>query len=41
MQAGQQIVLLEGQDVMQSPPEYIKKMVHADFVPPLRYGPLD
>ncbi|KAF4306496.1 Multicopper oxidase type 1 [Botryosphaeria dothidea] len=39
--AGQQIVLLEGQDVMQTPPEYIKKMVHADFVPPLRYGPLD
>ncbi|GME63989.1 Multicopper oxidase type 1 [Neofusicoccum parvum] len=39
--AGQQIVLLEGQDVMEPPPEYIKKMTHADFVPPLRYGPLD
>ncbi|GME45389.1 putative multicopper oxidase [Neofusicoccum parvum] len=38
---GQQIVLLEGAEAMPPLPEYIKNMTHADFVPPLRYGPLD
>ncbi|KAL1638051.1 hypothetical protein SLS58_009072 [Diplodia intermedia] len=38
---GQQIVLLEGADAMPPLPDYIKNMTHAEFVPPLRYGPLD
>ncbi|KAF4551219.1 Multicopper oxidase-like protein 7 [Elsinoe fawcettii] len=38
---GQQIILIEGGEAMQDPPEYIRNMTHADFVPPVRYGPLD
>jgi len=40
-QAGQQIVLLEGVEEMAEIPGYVKQKVHADFVPNLRYGPLD
>ncbi|GKU07420.1 unnamed protein product [Fusarium langsethiae] len=39
--AGQQIVLLEGVEAMAQIPEGVKQKVHADFVPNLRYGPLD
>ncbi|KAM0228425.1 hypothetical protein ACHAPO_010757 [Fusarium lateritium] len=39
--AGQQIVLLEGVEAMAQIPEEVKQKVHADFVPNLRYGPLD
>lgn len=38
---GQQIVLMEGAEAMPPLPEDIKSLTHADFVPPLRYGPLD
>ncbi|CAF3501396.1 hypothetical protein SNK05_006234 [Fusarium graminearum] len=39
--AGQQIVLLEGVEAMAQVPNEVKQKVHADFVPNLRYGPLD
>ncbi|KAF0644268.1 hypothetical protein FPSE5266_12191 [Fusarium pseudograminearum] len=39
--AGQQIVLLEGVEAMAQVPKEVKQKVHADFVPNLRYGPLD
>ncbi|KAM0196103.1 hypothetical protein ACHAPA_004746 [Fusarium lateritium] len=39
--AGQQLVLLEGVESMAKIPHEMKEMVHADFVPDLRYGPLD
>ncbi|KAI9686080.1 MAG: hypothetical protein M1822_004063 [Bathelium mastoideum] len=39
--AGQQIVLIEGEDALQPLPDYVKNLTHADFVPPVRYGPLD
>ncbi|KAM5364346.1 hypothetical protein ACJZ2D_011543 [Fusarium nematophilum] len=39
--AGQQVVILEGVESMAKIPEEVKNRVHADFVPPLRYGPLD
>ncbi|KAF2764148.1 putative multicopper oxidase, type 1 [Teratosphaeria nubilosa] len=39
--AGQQIVLMEGPEAMAPLPEDIKSLTHADFIPPLRYGPLD
>ncbi|KAF5694906.1 multicopper oxidase [Fusarium denticulatum] len=39
--AGQQIVLLEGQEALGKIPEHVKNMTHPDFVPPMRYGPLD
>ena len=38
---GQQIVLMEGGEAMPPLPEEVKSLTHADFVPPLRYGPLD
>ncbi|SMQ51194.1 unnamed protein product [Zymoseptoria tritici ST99CH_3D1] len=38
---GQQIVLMEGAEAMAPLPEYVKNLVHADFVPSNRYGPLD
>ncbi|KAI0859390.1 laccase TilA [Xylaria cubensis] len=38
---GQQIVLVEGQEAFPEVPEYIKNMTHSEFVPPVRYGPLD
>ncbi|KAJ4356853.1 uncharacterized protein N0V89_004890 [Didymosphaeria variabile] len=38
---GQQIVLVEGGDTMPPAPDYIKHLTHSEFVPPLRYGPLD
>lgn len=41
LQAGQQIVLLEGVEAMAQVPNEVKQKVHADFVPNLRYGPLD
>lgn len=39
--AGQQLVLLEGVESMAKIPQEVKNKVHADFVPDLRYGPLD
>ncbi|CAI6098433.1 unnamed protein product [Clonostachys chloroleuca] len=39
--AGQQVVLLEGVESMAKVPGHVKNRVHAEFVPPLRYGPLD
>ncbi|EMT74149.1 Laccase-1 [Fusarium odoratissimum] len=39
--AGQQLVLLEGVESMAKIPQEVKNKVHADFVPNLRYGPLD
>ncbi|RSM06683.1 hypothetical protein CEP52_005560 [Fusarium oligoseptatum] len=39
--AGQQVVLLEGVESMSKVPSHVKDRVHAEFVPPLRYGPLD
>ncbi|CAG7564386.1 unnamed protein product [Fusarium equiseti] len=39
--AGQQIVLLEGMEAMAEIPGHVKEKVHGDFVPNLRYGPLD
>lgn len=39
--AGQQIILIEGADALPPAPEYIKHLTHSEFVPPLRYGPLD
>ncbi|KAH8846586.1 hypothetical protein MCOR01_000044 [Pyricularia oryzae] len=39
--AGQQVVLLEGVESMSKIPDHVKNMVHSDFQPPLRYGPLD
>ncbi|KAF3769412.1 hypothetical protein M406DRAFT_33703 [Cryphonectria parasitica EP155] len=39
--AGQQVVLLEGVESMRKIPAEMKDRVHADFQPPLRYGPLD
>jgi hypothetical protein len=41
LQAGQQIVLLEGVEAIAQIPNEAKQKVHADFVPNLRYGPLD
>ncbi|EEU34604.1 uncharacterized protein NECHADRAFT_82322 [Fusarium vanettenii 77-13-4] len=40
-QAGQQVVLLEGVESMNKVPSYVKDRVHAELVPPFRYGPLD
>ncbi|KAL9090488.1 MAG: hypothetical protein Q9165_005249 [Trypethelium subeluteriae] len=39
--AGQQIVLIEGEDAMKPLPDYVKNLTHAEFIPPVRYGPLD
>ncbi|KAL2678498.1 hypothetical protein Neosp_009244 [[Neocosmospora] mangrovei] len=39
--AGQQVVLLEGVESMGKVPSHVKDRVHAEFVPPFRYGPLD
>ncbi|CZT17606.1 related to laccase precursor [Ramularia collo-cygni] len=39
--SGQQVILLEGVESMAPVPEEVKNMVHADFIPPVRYGPLD
>jgi hypothetical protein len=38
---GQQIVLMEGAESMAPLPDYVKNLVHAEFVPLMRYGPLD
>ncbi|KAJ4301932.1 hypothetical protein N0V90_004028 [Kalmusia sp. IMI 367209] len=32
---------LKGGDAMPPAPDYIKNLTHSEFVPPLRYGPLD
>lgn len=40
-QAGQQVVLLEGQEAMLPLPASLKNMTHSNFKAPLRYGPLD
>ena len=34
-------MLLEGVEAMAEIPAHVKEMVHADFIPNLRYGPLD
>ncbi|KAG8162326.1 hypothetical protein KVR01_008091 [Diaporthe batatas] len=39
--AGQQVVLLEGVESMAKIPAGVKDRVHAEFMPPLSYGPLD
>lgn len=40
-QAGQQVVLLEGVESMAKIPAEVKDRTHAEFMPPLSYGPLD
>lgn len=40
-QAGQQIVLIEGENALPPVPDFVKNLTHADFIPPVRYGPLD
>ncbi|KKY35900.1 putative multicopper oxidase [Diaporthe ampelina] len=39
--AGQQVVLLEGVESMAKIPAEVKDRIHAEFMPPLSYGPLD
>ncbi|KAL0938147.1 multicopper oxidase [Colletotrichum truncatum] len=39
--SGQQVILLEGMEVMPPVPEELKRKPHVEFQMPLRYGPLD
>jgi FtsP/CotA-like multicopper oxidase with cupredoxin domain len=39
--SGQQVILLEGTEAMERIPEEMHQRVHADFIPPVRYGPLE
>jgi FtsP/CotA-like multicopper oxidase with cupredoxin domain len=39
--SGQQVILLEGTEVMERIPDKMRHRVHANFVPPVRYGPLE
>lgn len=40
-QSGQQVILLEGMEVMPPVPQELKDMPHVEFDMPAHYGPMD
>lgn len=40
-QSGQQVIMLEGLEVMPPVPQELKDKAHVEFDMPTRYGPMD